>query len=101
MSQENTYWTRLNEKWRLAVKKIAPDHAVNADELLQKVPNLFPATDRNQQQNPFMGEFLLRTRKMTFAERTVCLRASQCVHEAIRNEIHRIRPDFLKGTNLP
>ena len=65
MNQENNNspWTLLNETWRVAVKKIAPDHTVDADELLQKVPSLFPADAASIEQiDAFNAEFLLQRR---------------------------------------
>ena len=95
MNKKNTYWARLNEDWRVAVKKIAPDHDVDADKLLRKVQNLFIDDAPNRQQaDAFVREFLLRTDEMTVAERKVCMRAALFVQETIREEIERVRPEL-------
>jgi hypothetical protein len=53
-----------------AVKRIAPNHAVDPDELLRKVPDLFPGDLVKQQEiDGFMSEFLVRTEGMTLAEK--------------------------------
>jgi hypothetical protein len=89
----NSPRTSLNEIWRIAVKRIAPNHAVDADELLRKVPNLFPGDLVNQQDiDGFMSEFLVRTEGMTLAEKKVCLTASNLVAETIwQNILHCVR----------
>jgi hypothetical protein len=60
---------RLCPEW-YPVKRIAPNHAVDPDELLRKVPDLFPGDLVKQQEiDGFMSEFLVRTEGMTLAEK--------------------------------
>lgn len=77
MNEENSKRTTLNETWRIAVKLIAPDHAVDADELLLKLPDLFTADDLNQQQTDACIREFVQIEKMTVAECIVCICASQ------------------------
>ena len=92
MESMDSRQSSLNEAWRIAVKRIAPDHAVDANELLRKFPNLFPRDAVEQQDTEGF------TNEMTVAERKVCKSALKAVAEKIWQNIldcaHRQKPDI-------